>query len=50
LGNAYYASGQFDRAAEQLRAALQINPAADEVRRFLDTVTARISSSDSRMA
>jgi tetratricopeptide (TPR) repeat protein len=45
LGNAYYASGQFDRAEEQLRVALQINPAADDVRRFLDIVTARASSS-----
>ncbi len=48
LGNAYYASGQFDRAAEQLRAALQINPAAD-VRQFLDVVTARASSGHRRL-
>jgi tetratricopeptide (TPR) repeat protein len=44
LGNAYYAAGQFERAAEQLRAALQINPAAGDVRQFLDVVTARASS------
>ncbi len=49
LGNAYYASGQSDRAAEQLRAALQINPAADDVRRFLDIVTARASSGNLRV-
>jgi hypothetical protein len=30
-----------DRAAEQLRAALQINPAASDMRQFLGTVTAR---------
>lgn len=47
LGNAYYAAGQFDRTAEQLRAALQINPTADDVRQFLDRVTARASSVDS---
>jgi tetratricopeptide (TPR) repeat protein len=49
LGNAYYAAGRYDRSAEQLRAALQINPAAEDVRQFLDTVTARISSGDSCM-
>jgi tetratricopeptide (TPR) repeat protein len=48
LGNAYYAAGQFDRAAEQFGAALQINPAAADVRQFLDTLTARAPSADTR--
>jgi tetratricopeptide (TPR) repeat protein len=50
LGNAYYALGRYDRAAEQLRAALQLNPDATEVRQFLDIVTERLSSSEPRMA
>jgi tetratricopeptide (TPR) repeat protein len=50
LGNAYYALGRYDRAAEQLRAALQLNPDATEVRQFLDIVTERLSSSEPHMA
>jgi tetratricopeptide (TPR) repeat protein len=50
LGNAYYALGQYDRAAEQFQAALRINPEAEEVRQFLEMVAARLKSGDSRVA
>jgi tetratricopeptide (TPR) repeat protein len=46
LANAHYALAHYDRAAEQLQAALALDPAAD-VRGFLETVNAR-RSADSR--
>ena len=46
LGNAYYAMNELDRAAEQFRVALQINPEASDVSQFLDAVTVRLSSKD----
>jgi hypothetical protein len=49
LGNAYYAMGRHARAAEQLRAALQLNPNASDVRAFLDIVTRRMSDSHTGM-
>jgi len=50
LGNAYYALGRYDRAAEQFQAALRLNPDAEEVRQFLDTVIARLTPGDSHVA
>jgi len=50
LGNAYYAMGQYDHAAEQLSAALQLNPNAPDVRELLAIVTQRRSSGEPRMA
>jgi tetratricopeptide (TPR) repeat protein len=44
LANAYYALGRLDSTAEQLRAALQFNPGAPDVREFLDIVMARMSA------
>jgi len=49
LGNAYYAQGRYNGAAEQLYAALRINPDAADVRQFLDRVEARMSSGESRV-
>jgi tetratricopeptide (TPR) repeat protein len=49
LGNAYYAMGRHARAAEQLRAALQLNPQAADVRALLDIVTQRMSESRTGM-
>ena len=49
LGNAYYAMGWHARAAEPLRAALQLNPNAADVRELLDIVTRRMSESHAGM-
>ena len=49
LANAYYALGRLDSAAEQLRAALRLNPDAPDVREFLQVVTARQSGSEPRV-
>ncbi len=50
LGNAHYALGRYDRAAEQFQAALRLNPDAEEVRQFLDVVMARLTPGDSHVA
>jgi len=49
LGNADHAMGRYNDAAEQLQAALRINPDAADVRQFLDMIEARASSGDSRV-
>jgi tetratricopeptide (TPR) repeat protein len=49
LANAYYALGRLDRTAEQLRAALRLNPSAPDVREFLQVVTARQSEGEPRV-
>jgi Tetratricopeptide repeat len=49
LGNACYALGQFERAAEQIRAALKLSPDATDLQQFLDIIVARQSSGNSRV-
>lgn len=47
LGNANYALGRYDRAAEQLEAALRINPEAADVQEFLEAIRAHWAGCDS---
>jgi len=48
LGNAYYTLGRYDRATEQLRAALELNPDAPDVREFLKIVKTRQAGNEPR--
>ena len=49
LSNAYCALGQYDRAAEHIRAAVQLNPDSADLCEFLEQINAHLSSGDSRV-
>jgi tetratricopeptide (TPR) repeat protein len=49
LGNAHYALGQYERAEEQIRAALRLSPNATDLQQFLDVIVACRSSSNLRV-
>jgi tetratricopeptide (TPR) repeat protein len=49
LSNAYYALGQYDRAVEHMRAAVQLNPDSADLREFLEQINAHLSSGNSRV-
>ena len=44
LGNAYYALGQYSRAAEHIRAAVRLSPNSADLCEFLEQINAHLSS------